>query len=153
MGVINNQIDEKIMSAMKTGNQRELIVWRSIKAAFKNYECEKSGNVLTDDVEFKIISKMVAAHKDSIRQYMDACRDDLVEIEMAELEILKTLLPKEPTQEDIEKLVNDFYNNYVDANGESPTIKNMKECITYIHKFFPTANGGVISNFYKTKIQ
>lgn len=153
MSVINSQIDEKIMTAMKAGNQTELIVWRSIKAAFINYECEKAGNVLTDDVELKIISKMVASHKDSIRQYMDACRDDLVEAEQAELDILKTLLPKEPTNEDIIKLVNEFYDAFTNDNGVAPTIKNMKDCIAYVHKSFPTANGGIISNTFKTKIQ
>ena len=152
MGVISNQIDEKIKTAMKAGNHTELTVWRSIKAAFINYECEKAGNILTDEVEIKIISKLVASHKDSIRQYMDACRDDLVEIEQAEMEILKTLLPKEPTQEDIVNLVNEFYNNYLAENNVVPTIKNMKDCMNYIHKTFPTANGGIISNIFKSKL-
>lgn len=151
--MLKEKIDEMIKESMKSGNQTELTVFRSIKNAFMMYECEKAGNKLTDDIELKLIGKLVASHKDSIRQYMDACRDDLVEIEQNELNVLRRFMPKEPTNEEIERLVNIYISEYLTmSGGVPPTMKNMRDCMASVHKEFPTANGGVISNFFKNKI-
>lgn len=150
--MIREKIDEMIKDSMKSGNQTELTVYRSIKNAFMMYECEKAGNVLTDDVELKLIGKLVASHKDSIRQYMDACRDDLVEIEQNELDVLKRFMPKEPTNQEIEIEVNKYIADFMSISSSVPTMKNMKDCINYVHKTYPTANGGIISNYFKNKL-
>lgn len=150
--MIREKIDEMIKDAMKAGNQTDLTVFRSIKNAFMMFECERAGNVVTDDVELKLIGKLVASHKDSIRQYMDACRDDLVEIEQAELEVLQRFMPKDPTQAEVELEVNKFIADFISLSGVSPTMKNMRDCMSYVHKTYPTANGGVISNIFKNKI-
>lgn len=150
--MIREKIDEMIKDSMKSGHQTELTVYRSIKNAFMMYECEKAGNVLTDEIELKLIGKLVASHKDSIRQYMDACRDDLVEIEQNELDVLKKFMPKEPTHEEIALEVNKYVADFNSISGEAPTMKNMKDCMNYVHKTYPTANGGVISSIFKTKL-
>lgn len=151
--MIKEKIDENIKNSLKKGEQVELRVWRSIKTAFKNYEVEKAGNIITDDIEIKIISKLISSHKDSIKEYTNANRMDLVEIEKSELDILLSLVPKEPTDEEIEKEINKFIKDFFTlTNGLPPTIKNMKDCINYVHKQFPMANGGKISKIYKNKI-
>ena len=150
--MIREKIDEMIKDSMKSGNQTELTVYRSIKNAFMMYECEKAGNILTDEIELKLIGKLVASHKDSIRQYMDACRDDLVEIEQNELEVLKKFMPKEPTQEEIILEVNKYVADFTSISGTSPTMRNMKDCMNFVHNTYPTANGGIISSIFKTKI-
>ena len=147
--MIREKIDDLIKDAIKANNQTDLRVYRSIKNAFMVYTREKAGNVITDDIEIKLIGKLVAAHKDSIRQYMDACRDDLVEIEQDELVVLQRFMPKDPTKEEIEQEIDAF----ISTQDEKMTMKNMKECIQYVHTKYPTANGGIISNIFKLKIQ
>ena len=147
--MIREKIDDLIKDAIKANNQTDLRVYRSIKNAFMVYTREKAGNVITDDIEIKLIGKLVAAHKDSIRQYMDACRDDLVEIEQDELVVLQRFMPKDPTKEEIEQEIDAF----ISTQDEKMTMKNTKECIQYVHGKYPTANGGIISNIFKLKIQ
>lgn len=49
---------------------------------------------IDDDVCLKVVSKAVKTHKDSISQFEKAGRDDLVEKERAELDVLEEFLPK-----------------------------------------------------------
>lgn len=101
--MIKEKIDDLIKDAIKSGNQTNLRVFRSIKNAFMMYKCQKSGNVLTEDEELKIINKLISSHKDNIRQYMDVCRDDLVEIEQEELMVLNNF---------ITVVISNYFNNY-----------------------------------------
>lgn len=142
-------LDVKIAECLKNNRPVELSVWRAIKSEFLNFKTAKAGNILTDDVELKIISKMVAQRKESFDQYTNAGRNDLAEKEMSELNILQALLPKEPTNEEIEELVNKFVSDYNNTNNSMPTMKNMKDCMNFVKNTYSTANGGVISNFFK----
>lgn len=144
-------VDVKISESLKSGNALDLAVWRAIKAEFINFKTAKAGNSLNDEVEIKIISKMVSQRKDSYEQYKSAGRDDLADKEYNELNILQGLLPKEPTEDDINIMVTKFIeDNTVD--GVKPTMKNMKDCMSYIKGEYPTANGGVVSKIFKEKI-
>ena len=126
-------LDKKIAEFIKSGDKVSLSVWRAIKTEFLNYKTAKSGNIITDDVELKLINKMAAQRKDSFEQYKNAGRMDLAEKENSELIILQSLLPKEPTESEIismvETFIKDFTNN---SNGELPSMKNMKDCMSYI---------------------
>lgn len=145
-------LEKKIAECLKNGNSVELKVWRAIKAEFINYKTAKAGNVITDDIELKIINKMASQRKDSIEQYNIANRLDLVENETNELNILLSLLPKEPTEGEIINLVGEFVNSYVMKNNSNPTMKDMRDCMNFIKNHFPTVNGGVVSKIFKEKI-
>lgn len=144
----SNEIDIHIANAMKSGNEIELRVWRAIKTAFLNYVKAKSGNVLTDEIELQIISKMALQRKDSINQYINAGRNDLVIHEEEELNILQTLLPKEATEDDIKNEIE----NIIKSLDHSPTMADMKIVMSSIKSKYPTVNGGTVSKIFKNYI-
>ena len=142
--MLNEKIDSMIANAIKANNHIEATVYRSIKAAFINYKVAKAGNVLDDAMEIKIISKLIAQHNDSIAMYTNANRLDLADVEIKENEILKSLLPAEASDNDIEIIVK----SYIDNVGEV-SMKDMKNVMNVVKSKYPTANGGTISAIFK----
>lgn len=139
-------INTKIATAMKAHNQLELDVWRSIKTAFMNYTTAKAGNVLSDDVELNIITKMAAQRKDAAEQYTNANRTDLAEKELAEYNILISLLPKEPTEDEIIAEIN----SVVSTLDHKVSMADMKTIMAAIKNKYPTVNGGIVSKFVRS---
>lgn len=137
-------IDKQIASAMKNGDTVRLAVWRSIKTEFVRFQTSGSNAELTDEKELQIITKMVQQRKDSIEQYAQAGRNDLVQNEQAELDILASFLPKEPTENDIHAVIRDLSITYA-----SFTMKDMKDVMAAVKAKYPTVNGGLVSKIFR----
>ncbi len=143
----SEKINEMIATSMKNGNQVELSVWRAIKAAFINYTTSKAGNTLDDSIELNIINKLVAQRKDSIEQYTKANRIDLAQSEQLELDVLMSLLPAEPTEDDIK---NEIEAAIKTLDHFPPTMADMKTVMAFVKNKYPTVNGGIVSKILKT---
>lgn len=141
------EIDKHIAQAMKNGERIKLSVWRAIKNEFVKFKTSGSNVELTEEKELQIINKMVSQRKDSIEQFKQAGRTDLVTTEEQELSVLTSLLPKEPTEEEIETLIKEFI-----STKDSISIKDMKTVMSYVKTTYPTANGGTISKIFKENI-
>lgn len=152
--MIREKLDEMIASALKAGKHDELDVWRSIKTAYVNYKTAKAHNEITDEVELQIIGKMVAQRKDSIEQYTNGGRIDLAQKEEKELEILASLLPKEPTINELEDATRMAISALAlqKEEGYKISMKDMKDIMSMVKMEYPTANGGVISKIVREAI-
>jgi uncharacterized protein YqeY len=139
------KIDTQIATAMKNGDSVKLTVWRAIETEFVKYKTSGSGVELTDEKELQIITKMVQQRKDSIEQYKNAGREELANAEQAELNILTSLLPKEPTESDILSMIK----TYADKKNDTLTMKDMKDVMTFVKTKFPTVNGGLVSKLFR----
>ena len=148
----SENLDKKIAECLKGGQSVELSVWRAIKTEFLNFKTAKAGNVITDEVELKLINSIAAKRRDAAAMYESAGRNDLAEKELQELGILVALLPKEPTEDEISNIVVTYINNYRDKNGENPSMKNMKECLSMVKTTFPTVNGGIVSKIFQKNL-
>lgn len=147
-------MNHEIAESLKNGQKVNLAVWRAIKTEFLNYEKSQAGNVLTDDVEYKIISKMVAQRKDAAEQYRNGGRDDLAKNEEQECLILSILLPKEPSDNDIADAIIIAKGELKKQYGEGfvASMKNMKEIQAIVKQKYPTADGGKIAKIFKENI-
>lgn len=139
--------DTQIAAAMKSGDTIALSVWRAIKTEFVRYQTASAGNTLTDGSELQIISKMVQQRKDSIAQYKSAGRQDLAEVEEKELMILSELMPKEPTESDIEETIKQF----VDGRSGNVSMKDMKDVMAHVKNTYPVVNGALVSKIFREK--
>lgn len=149
--MIRENLDQLIATALKNGNHTELDVWRSIKTAYTNYRTAKANNELTDEIEIQIISKMISQRKDSIEQYTQTNRLDLAQKEQDEANILASLLPKEPTNEEVKSAVNEAI---LKIKNEKPqdykiSMRDMKEIMSIVKVKYPTINGSIISKILK----
>ena len=140
-------LDKQIASAMKEGNHTKLIVWRSIKSEFVKFQTSSANAELTDEKELQIITKMAQQRKDAMDEYTKAGRTELAKAEENELTILTSLLPQEPTEEDINNTIKEF----VTTLTETPTMKDMRNVMASVKSKYPTVNGGLVSKIFKEK--
>jgi len=86
------QIQEDMKNAMRAKETARLGTIRLLLAAMKQREVDERIE-LTDSDVLTIIEKMIKQRKDSITQYEAGARQDLADIEKAEMAILSTYMP------------------------------------------------------------
>lgn len=141
--MIRNNIETLIAEAMKNKDTVRLSVLRLIKTEF--VKAEKDGKNVDEATEAVMLTKMVAQREDAIKQFTEANRNDLVEEETAQLQILKEFAPKAVSEEEIKEALQKMVDD-----GLEPSMKNMKEFISRIKMIYPTANGKIVSDFIKS---
>ena len=93
-----------MFSARNDGNTTKADILKMVIAAIKNAEIEK-GEVLDDKEIVKVLRKEVKKIQDSIAQFTTMGRQDLVDRETKQLEVLQEYLPKQMSEEEIKKVV------------------------------------------------
>ena len=97
---IKDQITEDMKTAMRAKDSERLGTIRLLMAAMKQKEVDE--RVVLDDVAIvAIVDKLIKQRKDSIAAFETADRQDLVDKEKAELEVLKVYLPQRMTAEEV----------------------------------------------------
>ena len=89
---LKEQITEDMKSAMRAKEAAKLGTIRLITAAMKQKEVDERVS-LDDTMVLAIIEKMIKQRKDSISQFEAGGRQDLADIEKAELAILSAYMP------------------------------------------------------------
>jgi len=101
---LKGQFQEDMKSAMKAGDKDRLKVVRLALAAFKQIEIDE--RIELDDARvLDILNKMVKQRRDSVSQFRDGGREDLVQIELAEITVLETYLPEPLSAAELEELI------------------------------------------------
>ncbi|HMN47682.1 MAG TPA: GatB/YqeY domain-containing protein [Ignavibacteriaceae bacterium] len=98
---LKERINQDLKDAMKSGDKTKLAVVRSIRALILEFEKSGASKELTPEDEIKMLSTAAKKRKDSIDQFRNAGRNDLVEAEEAELKILMDYLPKQLDENEI----------------------------------------------------
>jgi uncharacterized protein YqeY len=101
---LNKQIVADLTAAMKAQDANRTSTLRMVKAAMMNRQIEK-GSELDDDDMQKLLRSLVKQRRDSIEQYEKAGRQELVDKEKAEIEVIETYLPQAASQDEIEQAV------------------------------------------------
>jgi len=106
---LTTQIDQDIKQAMLAKQPERLQALRSIKAALLLAKTEKgAAEELSPDAEIKVLQKLVKQRKESADIYKSQNREDLYEIEMAEMRVIEPYLPQQMTRFEIEGAVQDI---------------------------------------------
>jgi hypothetical protein len=121
MSELKQRITDDMKSAMKAKDKQALKAVRMILEAIKQKEIDE--RIELDDTQaMAVIQKMVKQRKDSISQFSDAGRTDLVEIEEAELEIINNYMPEQLSDEEVtlvvDKAINDSGANSMKDMGK-----------------------------------
>jgi len=101
---LREQIVKDLTAAMKAQDAGRTSTLRMVKAAMMNRQIEK-GSELDDDEMQKLLRSLVKQRRDSIEQYEKAGRQELVDKEKAEIDVIETYLPQAASQEEIEQAV------------------------------------------------
>lgn len=141
---VSKTIDELITLARKNKDCR-LQTYLSIKAALQTNTHLDTKKVKKLS-EIEVLQKMVKEREDSITIYKKNNREDLANKEQDEIYVIKDLLPKEPSKEEITKEVEDF----IKFLSYPPTMKLTKDVIASIQRKYPAATKSSIVSIYKT---
>ena len=113
---LRTQIDEKYKSAFKLKNIDEINTLRLIRNAIKNKDIEsrssKNKNPINDQQILNILQSMVKQRRDSIESFKTALRNDLIDKERKEIEIINTFLPKQLNEEEIKKIIEKYIKDF-----------------------------------------
>ncbi|MFB3124349.1 MAG: GatB/YqeY domain-containing protein [Woeseiaceae bacterium] len=98
------QISEDMKSTMKAGDKDRLKVLRLMRAAIQQIEVDKRIE-LDDSAVLGVLDKMVKQRRDSITQFKNGGREDLADIELAEIAVLETYLPEQLGEAELDKII------------------------------------------------
>ena len=104
MSLLKERITDDMKVAMKAKNKERLLVIRTILAAIKQIEVDERIE-LDDERIMLVLDKMLKQRRESIRQFKEAGRNDLTEIEEAEIVVIQDFLPQALTEEEIDAQV------------------------------------------------
>jgi len=102
--MIRETIKEALVGAMKAGDQPRRDTIRLIQAALKNRDIELRGaaNPPEDDVLVtEVLQKMVKQRRESIDMYVKGNRQELADIEAAEVAVIEDFLPRQMSDEEL----------------------------------------------------
>lgn len=106
---LKEQIEADIKKAMLAKNKDDLRALRAIKSMILLAQTEKgAGENLSEDNELKILQKAAKQRTDSLALYQEQKRDDLADIERAELEVIKRYLPEQLSEEALSSVISDI---------------------------------------------
>ena len=101
---LKEQITDDMKAAMRAKEAGKLGTIRLLTAAMKQKEVDERVE-LDDGMILAIIEKMIKQRKDSIQQFEAGGRQDLADIEKAELEVLSVYMPAALSEAEIQAAV------------------------------------------------
>ncbi|MDD5580218.1 MAG: GatB/YqeY domain-containing protein [Methylobacter sp.] len=119
MDLLTDRIKDDMKASMKSGNKSRLGVIRLILAAIKQVEVDERIELDNDRV-ILVLDKMLKQRRESIRQFADAGRNDLVDVEEAEILVIQDFLPQALTEAEIDSMVNEAI-----AESGAQSVKDM----------------------------
>ena len=139
---LEQKIDTAIELFRKDSNITFLEIAKLIKAAILNNK--HSENPVS---ELEVLQKMAKEREKAISIYEKAGRDDLALKETKELGYIRGMIPKEPSEQEIEELIAEL------MEATTLTIKDTKDVIAEVQHTFPTAQKGTIVKIFKSLLQ
>ena len=166
-------IDNLIKNATLSKDKVALNAYKNIKSEFEKFKyAQKLPRNIDEQTQLRIISNYSKKLKDSIKQFSEARRDDLVSEYTSELEVIEKLLPEPVNESEIYfELANWMIEHGYNFHKKSTSVlkdnkisktdfeefdpipkKEMGTAIKYLKSKFPTADGKMISEIIKKYI-
>jgi uncharacterized protein YqeY len=101
---ILEQLDQDFKEAMKAKDEVKISTLRLVRTALKNKQIEVQ-HVLTNDEVVSVLKTMIKQYQDAISDFTNAGRQDLVERQQKEIDILAAYLPPSLPPEELERMV------------------------------------------------
>jgi uncharacterized protein YqeY len=146
--MLKEQISKDYTEALKSRDERKLSALRLLRAEIKKREVSGQKKELTEVEVREAISTLVKQRRESIRLFREGQRQDLVEKEEAELQILQGYLPQPLSQSAIEGIIDQVLVES-QATGMKDQGKVMKAVMAQISG---RAEGKMVSEIVKQKL-
>ena len=145
---LSEKIVADLTASMKAQDAARTSTLRMVKAAMMNRQIEKGG-ALDDDEVSKLLRSLIKQRRDSIEQYEKADRQELVDKETAEIDVIEAYLPQAASREEIEVVVLEAI-----ASTAATSMKDMGKVMkaTQAALAGKNADGRLVSEVVKSKL-
>ena len=130
-----------IKKAILEKDRTKVETYRSIKTAIQMAKTAKGAKPYDDAVEVALLKKMAKSLNDGVNQFLAAGRKDLADEYSNQYIIVTGLLPKEPTEDEVEAIV----------AGLDPNMQ-MGEMVKAVKAALPTVDGKLMMQVIRHKI-
>lgn len=148
---LKDRVSDEIKAAMKAKDKLKLETVRGIKKVIIEKESTiraEGREELNEEEELAVVMQLAKQRRDSIKQFLEAGRDDLADKEKKELAILEDYLPAQLSDEEIEAAVDEVIAQ-VGASGPRDMGKVMGPVMK---KLKGQADGGKVQSVVKAKL-
>ena len=146
--LFKDRLNVALKDAMRNKDAIKRTVIRTLLSEIRNAEIAAQKDLQESDIE-GVMSKQAQQRKDSIEAYDEAGRQDLVDKETAELNIISEYLPEQMTEVEIEGIIAETLNK-VDATGPSDMGKVMGALMPLVKG---RADGKVVNAMVTAKLK
>ena len=102
-----DRLNNDMKQAMKNKEKDKLSVIRMLKASIQNEALKLRKDTLTDEEDLTVLSRELKQRKDSLQEFSNAGRDDLVEKVQSEIKYVEVYMPQQLTEEEVTDIVKD----------------------------------------------
>jgi uncharacterized protein len=99
------RLNNDMKQAMKNKEKEKLSVIRMVKAALQNEAIKLGKSQLSEDEELTVLSRELKQRKDSLQEFENAGRSDLVDKTKSEISVLELYMPKQLSEEELTQLI------------------------------------------------
>jgi len=144
---LKTRISDAMKDAMRSKDKARLSAIRLMLAELKKVEVDERIE-LEDDRIFSILDKMLKQRRDSIKQYEAGNRQDLADVEQAEIDVIQEFLPVALTEAEISDIVSDAI-----SEAGASSMKDMGAVMNIVRpKVMGRADMGQVSGLVKSKL-
>ncbi len=148
MPTLEQKIIDDLKAAMKAKDEAKMRTIRSIKSAILIEKTSGKGAELTPEAELKMLNKLAKQRQDALDIYTKEGREDLAQKEQEELDIIKTYMPEQLSEEEVKNKVQEIIQN-TGAEG----MKDMGKVMGIASKeLLGKADGKMISDIVKKEL-
>ena len=148
---LKKQIEEKLNAALKAKDKNTYPTLRLVVSAIKDAEIAgrtKGKKEISDSEVSAILKKMIKQRNESCEVYKKAGRNELLENETKEIEVISAFLPKQLSEADTKKICEEA----IKSSGAS-SMKDMGKVMGIVSKELAgRADGKTISTIVKSKL-
>lgn len=141
------QIDNDLKTAMKNQDKFTLSVLRMLKSEFINESRKGTLHELSEDEVVKVIKHQVKVRKDSITEYLGYNKTDMASDLQKEVDILSKYLPKEMSEEEINKVIDEVFEDI-----KPTSMKDMGIVMKSVSAKITNADMSLVSKIIKDRL-
>ena len=142
---LEEKINADIKSAMLAKEKEKLEALRAVKSAVLLAKTEKVGAELSDDVEIKLLQKLVKQRRESALIYVQQNRPELADAETLQADIIEKYLPAQLSPEEVRVVLQE-----IAAELGAVSVKDMGKVMgAATQKLAGRADGKLISTLVK----
>lgn len=147
--MLEKNIQKNLEEALKGGKKVKVSVLRMLISEIKNKKiADRVKEELGDDKVISLIQKMVRQHQESIEQFKQGGREDLVNKETEEMNLLKEYLPEALSEEELTGIIME-----VIKEKNASSMKDMGSVMNAVmERVKGRADGKTISRIVKEKL-